>query len=163
MTSKELNKWKEIYERQFHTVYQVAFLYLKRKEDVEDAVQAIFLKQMEKGKQFRDEQQERAWYITVTKNYCKDVLKSYWKKNVDVGDVPESISEESKEDSLLERIMELPIKYREVLFFFYYEERSIREISKFLKKKESTIGSRLAKARALLKEKLEQEGAENER
>ena len=59
--------------------------------------------------------------------------------------------------------MELPVRYREVLFFFYYEERSIREIAKFLKKKESTIGSRLAKARALLKEKLEQEDAENER
>ena len=61
-------------------------------------------------------------------------------------------TEELEEDSLLlDKIMELPVKYREVLYLYYYEEYSIREISELLSRKESTIQTQLAAARQKLK------------
>ena len=44
---------------------------LQNSADAEDAVQNVFLKFVEKGQEFHDEEHENAWFITVTKNYCK--------------------------------------------------------------------------------------------
>ncbi len=40
------------------------------------------------------------------------------------------------------RFLKLPQKYREVLYLYYYEEYSVKEIGIMLKRKESTIQSR---------------------
>ena len=50
--------------------------------------------------------------------------------------------------------MSLPLKYREVLFLYYYEELSYRDISVLIKTNENTLKSRMAKAKELLKNKL---------
>lgn len=69
-----------------------------------------------------------------------------------MGNIPDKNYEEKDEVSLLlDKIMELPVKYREVLYLYYYEEYSIREISKLLSRKESTIQTQLAEARKKLK------------
>lgn len=47
--------------------------------------------------------------------------------------------------------MELPNKYKEVLFLYYFEEFSVKEIAKQLKRNESTIRTQLSKGRELLK------------
>ena len=43
--------------------------------------------------------------------------------------------------------MALPIKYREVVILYYFKELSIKEISYILKEKETTLQSRLLRAR----------------
>lgn len=69
--------------------------------------------------------------------------------------------EKTQEDRLLEKIQMLPAKDREVLYLYYYEEYSIKEISQIIRRKESTIQSRLAAARRRLKGILDRgEGAE---
>jgi RNA polymerase sigma-70 factor (ECF subfamily) len=138
-------------------------LYLRNAADAEDAVQNVFLKYIEKGISFESENHENAWFITVTRNYCKDVLKAFWKKRVDLGEVPESADAEKKPDELLSWIWELPAKYREVLYLYYYEEYSIREMSALLHRKESTIQTQLAAARKRLRANLEREGLEYEK
>lgn len=52
--------------------------------------------------------------------------------------------------------MNLPIKYREVIYLFYYEELSIKEIAIVIEVKENTIKTRLKKAKELLKKGLEE-------
>ena len=54
-------------------------------------------------------------------------------------------------------IMKLPVKYREVLIFYYYEGYKIKEIAAFLGLSENTVKARMVKARKLLKEKLRSE------
>ena len=71
---------QQIFERQHRRVYRIAMMMLQNSADAEDAVQNVFLKFVEKGQEFNDEEHENAWFITVTKNYCKDQLKSSWKK-----------------------------------------------------------------------------------
>lgn len=59
-----------------------------------------------------------------------------------------------QEYSVLDEILKLPQKYREVLYLYYYEEYSVKEIGIMLKRKESTIQSRLAAGRNKLKTRL---------
>jgi RNA polymerase sigma-70 factor (ECF subfamily) len=153
---------RELFERQNKRVYRVAMLYLKNEADAEDAVQNVFLKYMKKGIVFESEGHENAWFIIVTRNYCKDVLKAFWRKKVDLGEIPEQVETERETGFLLSHIQELPQKYREVLYLYYYEEYSIRDMSVILHRKESTIQTQLAAARKRLQVILEREGVEYE-
>jgi RNA polymerase sigma-70 factor (ECF subfamily) len=98
----------------------------------------------------------------VTRNHCKDVLKAFWRRKVDFGELPEIVGAEQAHSSLYAQIAQLPAKYREVLYLYYYEEYSIREMSALLHRKESTIQTQLAAARKRLRKKLESEGLEYE-
>lgn len=150
---------QQIFERQHRRVYRIAMMMLQNSADAEDAVQNVFLKFVEKGQEFNDEEHENAWFITVTKNYCKDQLKSSWKKQVDFTEIPETASsEEEAEDNLLPYIMKLKEKYREVLYLYYYEEYSVREMARILGRGESTLQTQLSAARGKLKKILEKEG-----
>lgn len=151
---------QELYKRQCDRVYRVALLYLKSPHDAEDAVQNVFLKLMRQPVQFDNPAHENAWFITVTKNYCKDFLKSFWKKKVVLGDFMEPPEEPEESYELLQEIWKLPMKYREVLYLYYYEEYAIREMSVLLHRKESTIQTQLAAARKKLRTELERECAE---
>ena len=61
----------------------------------------------------------------------------------------EQIVIQNAEDSrLASAVMSLPIKYREVIYLFYYEELSIKEIATVIEVKENTIKTRLKKQRS---------------
>ena len=69
----------------------------------------------------------------------------------------EQIVIQNAEDSrLASAVMSLPIEYREVIYLFYYEELSIKEIATVIEVKENTIKTRLKKAKELLKKGLEE-------
>ena len=157
-----LDQLQEIYERQVSRIYRIARLYLKNVADAEDAVQAVFLKYIEKEIQFRNLEHEKAWFIVTTRNYCKDVLKNFWKKEVDYKDIPEQQDKEANESQILQYVMTLPAKYREIIYMYYYEEYSVREISEILKRKESTIQTQLATARKQLRQLLENDSRKGE-
>ena len=149
---------KEVYDRQSRTVYHLAMTYLKNTADAEDAVHNVFVNYIKKKPEFKNLEHEKAWFIVTTKNYCKNMLKNFWKSKVDIGDIPETNCGEKNEDSLLlDKIMELSVKYREVLYLYYYEEYSVREMSELLSRKESTIQTQLAAARQKLKNVLGKE------
>ena len=160
-TGKEQDMdFKQIFERQSDRVYRLAYIYLKNAPDAEDAVQNIFVKYISRPVDFESDSHENAWFITVTRNYCKDFFRSFWRKNVDLGDIPDRASAQD-EDNIMEYIMRLPEKYRELLFLYYYEEYSIKEIGKIINRKESTIQTQLSDGRKKLKEMLEKEGRYN--
>ena len=152
---------QELFERQHRRVYRIAMMMLNNASDAEDAVQNIFMKYIEKGIVFADEEHEKAWFITVTKNYCKDQLKAYWNRQVDMGEIPETpMPEEEEEGELIEQIKKLPDKYQEVIYLYYYEEYSVKEMAQMLERHESTIQTQLAAARKKLKKFIEKEGAQ---
>ena len=157
--------FQKIYFRQAEMVYRICLLYLKNRADTEDAMQSIFLKAWEHKKEFLDENHEKAWFITVARNYCKDELKSSWKKKrveweemeqQNKGDV---WKERESDNPVLAGIMKLDVKYRVVLYLYYFEEYAIKEMADILKRKESTIQSQLASARKKLGKILEQEAS----
>lgn len=147
-------KNEQIYNNYYSTVYHLSLLLLKNKQDAEDAAQAVFLKLMEKAPDFRDEEHTKAWLLTVTRNHCHDIQRSFWHKNrANPEHCPEpSVEPFNKQSELLFEIFQtLPVKQREVVYLYYLEDYSIKEIASMLNRNESTIQSQLFAARKKLK------------
>lgn len=149
-TSKE---FEELYQQNVDMVYRLCYMYLKNSADTEDAVQSVFFKFLKQGKDFNDEEHKKAWLIVTAKNYCKDMLKSWWKsRRVDIDSLPEIPYWNKEEaDDVLVKLLSLPPKYKTVLYLYYYEGYSVKEISQMLSRNESTIRTQLSKGRERLK------------
>ncbi len=133
-------------------VYRLSFSYLRSSHDAEDAVQSIFLKLIE-GKVQPKPGKERAFLIQVTINYCKDILRSAWRKKTIPMD--EAIPFEQQEDrELFDAVMALPEKYRIAVYLHYYEGYSFPEIASFLKISPSGVSMRMHRAKDMLKKQL---------
>ncbi|MBB6673421.1 RNA polymerase sigma factor [Cohnella nanjingensis] len=144
----------DIYKRNVEMIYRICFMYLKNSTDSEDAVQSIFLKLLKSNTSFADPEHEKAWLIVTTRNYCKDLLKSWWRtRKVELTRLPEAVWRDDGDRSreVLDQLLALPDKYKIVLYLYYFEEYSVREIANMLIRKESTIQSQLAKGRTLMK------------
>lgn len=144
----------ELYQRNVDTIYRLCYMYLKNPADTEDAVQSIFLKLLKSDKTFVDFEHEKAWLIVTAKNFCKDILKGWWKsQRVSIDDIPEIACWDNHQIAVevLEQLLSLPPKYKEVLYLYYYEEYSVKDISKLLERNESTIQTQLFNGRKRLK------------
>jgi len=135
-------------------VRRICFLYLRDQADVEDTFQDVFLKLYEADTHFNDGEHLKAWLARVTINKCKDTYKSFWRRNVGPIEDVEIAFEDKEESDVMQAVVSLPAKYKEVIYLFYYEEYSVVEMAKLLNQKENTIYSNLHRARQLLKKKL---------
>lgn len=155
-----LVEFREMYNRQIGMVYKLSLLLLRNVQDAEDVAQMVFVKAWERKKKFRDREHEKAWFITVTRNQCYDILKSYYRKNrqnlEDFIEIPVAFSSR-EENELWQGLCTLPKKYTTVLYLYYYEGYSVRELAKILGRRESTIQTQLADGRKKLKEILKEE------
>jgi len=151
-TNKEI---AEIYKRHMTTVYRVCFAYMKNPSDTEDAVQDTFYKMMKCGAAFESEKHEKAWLIRIATNVCKNSVKHWFRKGVDLMDYENLLSTEDIEiDDTFEVVMRLPDKYKTVVYLYYYEGYTTPEISNIIQKPQSTIRNYLYEARGILKEQL---------
>ena len=66
-------------------------------------------------------------------------------------------SQRETEKKLLEAVLALPVKYRDVIHLFYYQGLSVREIAQATGSKESTVTSQLTRGREILKRSLKEE------
>lgn len=142
----------EIYNRHVDTVYRVCFSFMKNAADTEDMVQETFLKFISCEKNFASEEHEKAWLIVTASNTCKDELRRFKRKFQYIRDClkPEN-SVSAGEEGILELIMALPPKYKEVVYLHYYEGYQASEIAGMLHCPASTVRSQLSRARKLLK------------
>lgn len=141
-------------EKYADMVRRISYMYLRNKHDVEDVFQEVFLKLLTYEKAFESESHEKAWLIRVSINKCKDLSKSFWRKNIQSLEGIELTFNNKEESELMEEVLSLPAKYKDVIYLHYYEGYSVPEMSVLLKQKENTIYSNLHRARALLKNKL---------
>lgn len=147
-------------DRYADTVRRICFLHLKNYHDAEDIFQTVFLKYLLYDGTFEDDEHEKAWIIRVTINACKDLLKSFYRKNVISLEDTYNMEavRDTEESEVLEAVLSLPPKYKNAVYLHYYEGYTASEISKIIGKKENTIYTLIARARVILKEKL---GGEN--
>lgn len=139
---------------------RMCYLYLKDMQLAEDAVQDTFLKVYRNYGQFNGGAGEKTWVTRIAINVCKDYLRTAWRRRVNVveelNDIPDAEGPHAAEDgALLNEVMALKPKYREVLLLYYYQDLKISEIAKVLGAPESTISVRLKRAREQLKSRLE--------
>lgn len=152
-----LNKEKYLemmIEKYSNMVYRLALTRTNTRENSEDVYQEVFLRLARKMPEFKNEEHEKAWLIRVTINCSKNLLNSSFLKNTT--EMKEELVFETKErHDIYYAVQDLPVKYRTIIYLFYYEDYKINEISKILKINENTIKSRLSRAREKLKEKIE--------
>lgn len=135
-------------------VRRICFIYLHNSADVDDVFQEVFLKLLQNNSRFESAEHEKAWLIRVTINKCKDILKSFWRKKMVSIEGMELPFEDQAENELLQVVLSLPDKYKDVIYLFYYEEYTVPEMAQLLNKKVNTIYSHLHRARELMKQKL---------
>lgn len=156
-----ITEFREFYDRQVKRVYQLAMVMMGNISDAEDVTQTVFLKAWEKKPDFRDADHEIAWILTTTRNQCKDIHKSFYRrKRADLENAPEpQVTLETQMDSeIWEALQSLAEKYRMVLYLYYYEGYSVRELSVILRSRESTLQTQLATGRKQMKSLLESKG-----
>ena len=133
-------------------VRRLCMIHLKNYADTEDIFQTVFLKYVLSGASFESPEHEKAWFIRVTINACKDLLKSFFHKNTVSLDQPAPLEDRHRE--VLEAVLSLPPKYKDVVYLHYYEGYTAPEIGHILGKNVNTIYTLLGRARQLLKEAL---------
>lgn len=156
-----ITEFREFYDRQVKRVYRLAMVLMGNISDAEDVTQTVFLKAWEKKPDFRDSDHEIAWILTTTRNQCKDIHKSFYRrKRTDLENAPEpQVTLETQMDSeIWEALQSLAEKYRMVLYLYYYEGYSVRELSVILGRRESTLQTQLATGRKQMKSLLESKG-----
>ena len=150
-------------------ILQLVIQYVHNRSVAEDLTQEIFVKCYKALPTFNFNSSMKTWLWRIAINHTKDYLKSWYAKNVEVtedglfttvksGDcVEQHIIQQQQDDELARAVFALPVKYREVIYLCYYEEQSMKEIADILQLNESTVKTRLRKAKQLLKKRLERE------
>lgn len=144
------------------TVKRLCMVHLKNAADTEDIFQTVFLKYALSSAEFESREHEKAWFIRVTINACKDLLKSFFRSRTvpleELAELPADMSEDKRE--VMEAVLSLPDKYKEAVYLHYYEDYTAPEIGRILGKNVNTVYTLLNRARQMLREKLGGEGDE---
>lgn len=155
MESSLENKFNEIYTSYSKTIFSVIYPYMKSQSESEDILQEAFISYLE-NKPNLEGDKLKYWLIRVAINKCINALKEKSRKNVELlENYNYSFEENTSNNYVLEAIKSLPVEYKSVIILFYYQDFSIKEISKILKISTGLVGNRLSKARQLLKVELE--------
>lgn len=143
-------------DRYADLVRRVCMIHLKNHTDTEDIFQTVFLKYVTGTTEFESEEHEKAWFIRVTINACKDLLRCFFRsRTVSLDDLLEQ-SDQVPEDhrEVLEAVLALPDKYRDVVYLHYYEGYTAPEIGTILHKNPNTVYTLLTRARDELRKML---------
>ena len=144
-------------DRYADTVRRLCMLHLKNYADTEDIFQTVFMKYLLHTAPFESEEHEKAWFIRVTVNACKDLLRSFFRSRTvpleQLVEAPQPF--EPDERDLLEAVLALPAQYKDVVYLYYYEQYTALEIAQILHKNVNTVYTLLRRARERLRKDLE--------
>ncbi|MBE5784044.1 MAG: sigma-70 family RNA polymerase sigma factor [Clostridiales bacterium] len=144
---------------------RMCYVQLRDIEMAKDAVQDTFLKAYRAFSSFRGDSTEKTWLIKIAMNTCRTMQRGSWLRHVDRRITPEDLPLASEhhdmEDmNLMCAVMALPPKWREIITLYYWQEMNVRDIAKLLGVAQSTVSSRLKRAREKLRANLEKEAEE---
>lgn len=165
---------EELFRLYGDDILRVCNVYLRKRSLAEDAFQDVFVKAITRSASFRGETPVKYWLLTIARNVCKDYLKSSWMSRVgsyeewtETTNSEDSyknrrhvIRTDAQEDRILDRIggdselmkavKALPAKYKDVILLRFYFDLDTQEIARNLDLNESSVRSRLFRARKKL-------------
>ena len=144
-------------ERYLDMVYRIALNWFGSVPDAEDAAQEAMLRLWRTDTDFEGEDHLRHFLVRVTLNVCRDFSRSPWRKHtVPLEGCREPVFSTPERSELYQAVMHLPAKYRLPLYLYYFEGYAVAEVGELLGLNPSTVQTRLARARAKLKQELEE-------
>lgn len=145
---------EEVIQREKDLVYRLAFSQCHQKDQADDIFQNVMYRYLKRKPTFESLEHEKAWFIRVTLNCSKTSLNSFWNNKIEEIDEQTYIFEK-KEIDLTPYLNKLPKKYNAVLYLFYYEGYSTKEMAKLLHIKENNVRVLLNRARNQLRKEIE--------
>jgi RNA polymerase sigma-70 factor, ECF subfamily len=153
------------------TLYRVAYSVMRNAAEAEDAVQEVFLRVLKHREELPGIRDLRVWLVRITWNVVLDKKRRSKTRpeNDDIADfarvlpandrrADETLISSQEYTRILQLIDRLPRKEREALLLSAVEELSTVQIAAVLGTTESSVRSRIFRARRELSELLEKEG-----
>jgi RNA polymerase sigma-70 factor, ECF subfamily len=162
----ELASFEETMLPHMDAAHNLAKWLLHNEQDAQDVVQEAYLRAFKSFGGFHGSN-GRAWLLTIVRNTAYTLLKK--NRAVDLRTTfdeeihvtghdsasPATILEHAEDTELIRKAVdELPAEFREILILRHQEDLSYKELGEILKIPTGTVMSRLARARAKLKEYL---------
>jgi len=163
---EELTSFEEVMLPHLDAAHNLARWLLRNEQDAQDVVQEAFLRAFKSFGGFHGSN-GRAWLLTIVRNTSYTLLKK--NRAIDLTTTfdeeihatghdsasPAAILEHAEDAELIRNAMDqLPTEFREILALRHQEGLSYREIADIAQIPPGTVMSRLARARAKLKEYL---------
>lgn len=158
----------ELYKHYNRILFAICLRYSPNYTEAEDSLQDAFITIFKKVEQYNGKGSFEGWMKRVTVN---TVLQKYRKQRtfeiVDEGQIEDEAeveieSEDIPLDFLLKIVQELPDRYRLVFSMYVMDGYQHKEIAEMLGISDGTSKSNLARARMILKNKIEEYNAKND-
>jgi len=154
-------EYTRLVKKYYEDIKRVAFAGTRDIYDAEDITQTAFMKLFNTSEIFEDDENIKMWLIRIAINEYKSLWRSPWKSKVDYY-IPDRKTEGGRDEDrtrVMEAVLKLKQKYREVIHLFYYEDYTAKEIGEMLGISETTVFKRLQRAREKLKDSIFQKEA----
>ncbi len=164
-------KKQRFFEEEFlphlDALYHFALSLTRNKHDAEDLVQEVFLRAYNNLDKYKQGTNAKAWLFTMMRNYFinkykknkKDILSTATANEKNIEEKEENAETPLLSDSLSaivnDALMELSEEFRTIVYLIDIEGLKYEEVSEIMNVPIGTIRSRLHRARAKLRKKLE--------
>lgn len=171
-SDEDKERFTRLYHEYRHLMFYTANEILHDFQLSEDAVQEAFLRIAKNFHKISDVvcPQTKKFTVIVTRNVALTILNK--RESAEEIDISDSVSAFSNNDTLfskvssdllMEKMLQLPSKYRDVLYLYHIYGYSFREVAGLIGISSATAKKRAQRARVMLKEMLGEEECRNER
>lgn len=174
----DLTAFDELVRRYKDRVYNVVYRFLGHREDALDVAQEVFVRAYRGIETFKGNANVYTWLYRIATNLARNRLRDAGRKGRNRGTslegletaapgyaevaasthrTPSTVAAERELDDLLQRCLEeLPEPYRMAFVLRTFDDLSYEEIAESMGCPSGTVKSRLNKARALLRDRLQE-------
>ncbi|RTR34004.1 sigma-70 family RNA polymerase sigma factor [Robertmurraya yapensis] len=148
------------------------YTYVKDIQKTQDIIQDVFIKFYKNLDHFENRSSIKTYLYRIAVNECKNYLRSWhyrkmevtekifmWKNQISIES--EYIQREEKQN-IAQLVGKLSVRYREVIWLYYYLELSVTEIADVLNCSVNTVKTRLTRGRKLMRLTIEESEGEYE-
>jgi RNA polymerase sigma-70 factor (ECF subfamily) len=152
---------ERLVDEHYAALFRYAYRLSGSAADAEDLTQETFCKAQLNFSQLRDGGRARPWLFSILRNAYLHRVRADKQQNCvsldGVGELPEPTAESLPEidpELLQQALNELPEAFRTPIILYYFEEFGYREIAEQMDLPIGTVMSRLARAKAYLRNQL---------
>ena len=135
-------------------LYRFALHYVKNRADAEDIVQEVLLIYLKHS--HPEKEKLKNWLLKVAKNKCLNLIKKQKRIVYTYTKEFEGNTEIPIDHGLFEALQALSPLDREIIYLFYQEGYSSKEIGKLVRKSDAAVRKHLERAKKQLKGYLEE-------
>ena len=157
----EIAAFAALYEEIYKDLYRFALYTLRNRQDAEDAVSETVTDAFASIGKLRREDAFRAWMFRILSNKCKNRLKEYTRKYVELEDAEEELAhtEEVTESVYIQKIFgELEETDRFIISLHVFGGYTNREIASILSMNANTVRTRESRALKKMAARMQDEG-----